>query len=269
MNSSALNGVDDKDGHLVVSAMDTEIFGFPVAEWSPPADVDRVMQVRPLFLQRADELRVCLVSCRVPASQPALLGAVQQVGFTVVDCLVTLGLRNVQRTPVDPAPLSLREAKDTDLEELEAIAGQAFQTGRYHLDPLFPRAHADKRYVTWVRNAFTGRMPGSVLVAEHEGAIAGFLVQRIEDDRCEGQLACVNPKFKHSIVMHSLLAAHTAWLRPRGIRKTTGRISISLMQAINLNLVLHAELRHADYVLHWHSTRHPLREKLTLPSPHE
>ncbi len=72
-----------------------------------------------------------------------------------------------------------------------------------------------------------------------------------------GQLVCVNPKFKHSIVMHSLLAAHTAWLRQRGIRKTTGRISIGLMQAINLNLALHAELRHADHILHWHSTRHP------------
>lgn len=269
MNSSALNGVDDQDGHLVVLPMDTEIFGFPVAEWSLPAEVNRVAQARSLFLQRADELRVSLVSCRVPANQPALLGAVQQVGFTVVDCLVTLGVRNVQRAPVDPAPLPLREARQEDMEELEAIAGQAFQTGRYHLDPLFPRALADKRYAVWVRNALTGRMPGSVLVAKHEGTIAGFLVHRIEDDRCEGQLACVNPKFKHSIVMHSLLAAHTAWLRKQGVRKTTGRISIGLMQAINLNLVLHAELRNADYVLHWHSTRYPLREKLTLPTTHE
>jgi len=176
----------------------------------------------------------------------------------VVDCLVTLGMRNIQRAPVDPTPLPLREACDQDLEKLETIAGSAFQTGRYHLDPLFPRALADKRYRVWVRNALTGRMPGNVLVAEHEGVIAGFLVQRIDGDRCDGQLACVNPEFKHNIVMHSLLAAHTAWLRPRGIRKTTGRISIGLMQAINLNLVLHAELRHADYVLHWHSTAHPI-----------
>jgi len=269
MNSSALNGVDEKDGRLDVLALDTEIFGFPVAEWSLPAEANRVVQARPLFLRRADELRLCLVSCRVPANQPALLGAVQQLGFNVVDCLVTLGMRNIQRAPIDPAPLPLREAKDTDLRELEAIAAKAFQTGRYHLDPLFPRALADKRYVAWVHNALTGRMPGSVLVAEHEGTIAGFLVHRIEGDHCEGQLACVNPKFKHSIVMHSLLAAHTAWLRKRGIRKTTGRISIGLMQAINLNLVLHAELRHADYVLHWHSTRYPLREKLTLPSADE
>jgi hypothetical protein len=269
MNSSAVNGVDEKDGHLIVLAMDTEIFGFPVAEWTLPTDMDRIAQARPLFLQRADELRASLVSCRVPASQPALLGAVQQIGFNVVDCLVTLGMRNVQRAPVDPAPLPLREAREQDTEELEAIAGQAFQTGRYHLDPLFPRPLADKRYVAWVRNALSGRMPGSVLVVDHEGMIAGFLVQRIEGDHCEGQLACVNPKFKHSIVMHSLLAAHTSWLRKRGVRKTTGRISIGLMQAINLNLVLHAELRHADYVLHWHSTRYPLREKLTLPPAHE
>jgi hypothetical protein len=257
MKPCTLNGVDEKDGHLAVLTLDTEIFGFPVAEWLLPADVNRIAQGRILLLQRADELRVCLVSCRVPANRPDLLGAVQQVGFKVVDCLVTLGMRNVQRAPIDPAPLPLREAKDTDLQELEAIAGNAFQTGRYHLDPLFPCVLADKRYVAWVHNALTGRMPGSVLLAEHEGTIAGFLVHRIEGDHCEGQLACVNPKFKHNIVMHSLLAAHTAWLRKRGIRKTTGRISIGLMQAINLNLILHAELRHADYVLHWHSTRYP------------
>ncbi len=255
-----MNGIDDQDGHLAVLDLDTGIFGFPVAEWSLPAEVDRIAPAGLLVFQRADELQLRLVSCRVPASQPALLGAVQEIGFHVVDCLVTLGMRNIQRAPVDPAPLPLREARDADLPELEAIAGQAFQTGRYHLDPRFPRALADRRYVAWVRNALTGRMPGSVLVAEHEGTIAGFLVQRIEGDHCEGQLACVNPRFKHSIVMHSLLAAHTAWLRQRGVRKTTGRISIGLMQAINLNLVLHAELRHADYVLHWHSPRYPLRE---------
>jgi hypothetical protein len=269
MNSWVLNGVDDKDGHLEVLDLDTEIFGFPVGQWSYPNDAERIALARDLFVQRASELQLCLVSCRVPASQPAVLSAVQKVGFRVVDCLVTLGMRNIQRAPIDPAPLPLREATDTDLPELETIAGHAFQTGRYHLDPLFPRDLADKRYVAWVHNALTGRLPGTVLVAEYEGAIAGFLVQRIEGDHCEGQLACVNPKFKHSIVMHSLLAAHTAWLRARNIRRTTGRISIGLMQAINLNLVLHAELRHADYVLHWHSSLHPLREKLTLKPPHE
>ncbi len=266
MTPSALEVSDSENGHLSLLGLDSEIFGFAVAEWTLPKTIDNLDSVKSLFLKQADELKARLVSCRVPANQPTLLAAVQQIGFNVVDCVVTLGMRNIQRAPRDPAPLPLREAVKEDVEELEAIAGKAFQTGRYHLDPLFPRALADKRYTIWVHNALTGRMPGQVLVAEHEGEIAGFLVHRIHGDQCEGQLACVNPKFKHSIVMHSLLAAHTAWLRPRGIRKTTGRISIGLMQAINVNLVLHAELRHADYVLHWHSSRYPVREDLTLPS---
>lgn len=251
-------GDDEKDGRLTVLTMDTEIFGFPVGEWTLPREADRVAPAWSRLLPQADELELRVVSCRVPAHDSEHLAQVQQAGFRVVDCLVSLGLRNVQRTPLDSAPLPLREAESRDWEELEAIAGQAFQTGRYHLDPLFPRALADKRYAIWVRNALTGRMPGSILVAEYEGVIAGFLVQKIDGDQCQGQLACVNPKFKHTIVMHSLLAAHTAWLQPRGIRKTTGRISIGLMQAINLNLILHAELRQAEYVLHWHSTRNPM-----------
>jgi hypothetical protein len=265
MTDAKSNEVDDENGQLTVLEMDTEIFGFPVGEWRPPTETERMAGAWSSLLPQIEELQLRLVSCRVPASDARRLAAAQQVGFRVVDCLVTLGLRNAQRVPHDPAPLPLREARDEDVAELETIAGQAFQTGRYHLDPLFPRALANQRYVTWVRNALTGRMPGSVLVAEHEGMIAGFIVQKIEGDQCEGQLACVNPKLKHSIVMYSLLAGHIAWLRPRGIRKTTGRISIGLMQAINLNLVLHAELRRADYVLHWHSARYPLGEDLTLP----
>ncbi|MCE0483101.1 MAG: hypothetical protein LV479_02555 [Methylacidiphilales bacterium] len=260
---------NEKDGELTVLMMDTEIFGFPVAEWALPMEANRVVPAWSRFLPRADELQIRLVSCRVPAHNSELLAAVQKAGFRVVDCMVSLGLRNVQRTPLDPVPLPLREAENRDLEELEAIAGKAFQTGRYHLDPLFPRALADKRYAVWVRNALTGRMPGSVLVVEHEDTIAGFLVQKIDGDHCQGQLACVNPKFKHTIVMHSLLAAHTAWLQPRGIRKTTGRISIGLMQAINLNLVLHSELRQAEYVLHWHSIHYPVGKDSPLSLAHE
>jgi hypothetical protein len=258
MKSDFLNGTDDRDGRLSVLEIDTEIFGFPVAEWTLPAEPERLVAAAGLFHEKADALQACLVSCRVPAEQFRMLAAVQDVGFRVVDCLVALGLRNAQKTEPPGEPLPLREARDSDVAELEDIAGQAFQTGRYHLDPAFPRPLADKRYRQWVHNALTGRLPGAVLVAEIDGVIAGFLVHRIEGDRCDGQLACVNPRFKHGIVMFALLNGHTAWLRVHGVRRTTGRISIGLMQAININLAGGADLRSADYVLHWHSSKYPL-----------
>ena len=259
MTSLPLNGLNEKDGHFDLLPLDTEIFGFPVAEWKPPAEVERIAKASPLFLLRTAELQLRLVSCHVPAENASMLGAVQSLGFHVVDCIVSLGLKNTQRISLGEDTIPLREAQASDRAELEEIAGQAFSTGRYHLDPFFPNSLAMKRYAIWVRNALTGRVPGSVvLVAELEGRIAGFTVDRIEGDYCEGQLACVNPYFKHNIVMYSLLEAHGVWLRDHGIRKTTGRISIGLMQAIKLNLVLHAELRRAEYVLHWHSTTHPI-----------
>jgi hypothetical protein len=252
--------IDPQDpslGELVVLDYDTEIFGFPVAEWELPAEAAQVAAAAARFEQRATEAEVRLVSCKVPADDYARLHAVQQAGFKVVDCVVSLTSHHARKKAVTDSPLRLRLAQAEDLPALEQIALSAFTTGRYFADQDFPAELAQKRYAAWARNAVTGRVPGGmVLVAEYEGKLAGFLVEKVEDGHSQGQLACVNPEFRNGIFMYALLVAHGDWMRENGILKaTTGPISLGLMQVINLNLSIHSTLNEPEYILHWHSPR--------------
>ena len=258
---SHLDTTNPLNGEFLILNHDAEIFGFPVAEWILPQDKNFVLESKPFLLQKAQESKVRLVSCRVSATDYDLLSAAQQIGFKVVDCVVSLTSKHHRKIPSQGSPLPLRLAKAKDFAELEQIALDAFTTGRYFADPMFPKELAQKRYAMWVKNALAGRIPGCiVLVMEYEGQIAGFLVEKVEDDHSQGQLACINPKFKNGIFMYSLLIAHGAWMRENGIRKaTTGRISIGLMQVINLNLAIQSTLGQPDYVLHWHSPQFPLK----------
>jgi ribosomal protein S18 acetylase RimI-like enzyme len=111
---------------------------------------------------------------RVPADDVKTLNSFEDAGFRVVDLSVTL------EAPAGPlrlgAPRDVRAANPSDEIAVRAIAATAFTSSRLHLDPGVPRTVADRSRGEWAGNFFHGRRGDAMFVADHEGAVAGFVL---------------------------------------------------------------------------------------------
>jgi ribosomal protein S18 acetylase RimI-like enzyme len=152
----------------------------------------------------------CVV-CKVQSDEPALVHALEQRGFLLMDTLVDF-VFDFSRTPLetinlprrDPE-LKIRPAAPQDLSALMAINEKAFGAyfGRYHADPQLPTGAATKIYAEWVRSAFEG-WADWILVTEVDDKIAGYGLWRkpleIETKNslpvAHYDLAAIDPEFR-------------------------------------------------------------------------
>ena len=155
--------------------------------------------------------RTQCVVCKVQSDEPAVVHALEQRGFLLMDTLVDF-VFDFSRTPIEginpPRPdkqLKIRRAKPSDLSALMAINEKAFGAyfGRYHADRQMPPGAATKIYAEWVRSALDG-WADWVLVAEINGTIAGYGLWRkpleIEEKNslrvAHYDLAAIDPEFR-------------------------------------------------------------------------
>jgi len=114
---------------------------------------------------------------RVPASEVSTLHRFESAGFRVVDTTVTLEA---------PAPAlasaahrqDVRLAQPSDRDAVVGLASRCFQWSRLHLDPAVPSAVADRSRAEWAGNFFVGERGDALVVAEHGGKLAAFLLLR-------------------------------------------------------------------------------------------
>lgn len=111
---------------------------------------------------------------RVPAADVKTVNSFEDAGFRVVDLSITL------EAPAGPlrldAPHDIRAANPSDEIAVRVIAATAFTSSRLHLDPDVPRTVADRSRSEWAGNFFHGGRGDAMFVAEHEGAVAGFIL---------------------------------------------------------------------------------------------
>lgn len=110
---------------------------------------------------------------RVPASEVFSAQLLEDAGFRLVDSSVTLETGKID--VATPATACARMARGGDAAAVEHIARSAFHYSRFHLDPRIPKQLADEIKAQWAGNFFRGGRGDYMVVAEHEGAIAGFL----------------------------------------------------------------------------------------------
>ncbi len=121
-----------------------------------------VARERPVFL-----------FARVPTHRVDTLRALERLGFAIVDTNVTL------ERPAAPVRASsqgrVRFARPADRAGIMALAAAGFAFSRLHLDPAVPREAADRSRAVWAGNFFLGKRGDHMVVAEADGAVAGFL----------------------------------------------------------------------------------------------
>lgn len=112
---------------------------------------------------------------RLPAEAVSRIAALEAAGFRVVDCGLTF-LADPSSVPPATAATTVRDAGPEDRDAVAAIAASAFERSRFHLDPAFPKALADRIKAAWAANFFVGGRGDTMLVADApDGRVAGFL----------------------------------------------------------------------------------------------
>jgi ribosomal protein S18 acetylase RimI-like enzyme len=129
------------------------------------------------FRDWCDRQRVVLVSCRLPQERLAECGFLEARGFRFIELNYLPRLDGLGKLFFDDADreIEIMRADLEDQAEIAGIAGQIYDTGRFHVDPLLGPEIGNRRYRTWASNAF--HLPRQdVLKCVLHGKIVAFMV---------------------------------------------------------------------------------------------
>jgi ribosomal protein S18 acetylase RimI-like enzyme len=157
---------------------DSRIFGFPVAEIARLDLGPDGSDATPLFesfdaWSATNGIR--LASCRLEHDRLPETMALEAVGFRFVEIVYRPRLDELARVAPPSRDIEIAGATHDDLADIQAIAHDAFLTGRFLLDFRLSPDLSRRRYADWVRTSLAG---GSqrVLKAMVGSEIVGFFI---------------------------------------------------------------------------------------------
>lgn len=195
--------------------------------------------------------RAQLVSVQVEASDHALLHAVQQHGFTFIDCRTAMVIADLQ-SHYAPAPYAIRDAVKEDYQALETIARESFHDGRFVADIRIDQDLAAKRYVKIIKQCLSARENGdAVWVLGEVGAPEAFMALNIKPEHgaCELKLAAsAGKKGMGTMLFRDTLLR----LRAMGIGKVQGQIGPGNTAITNVYIKLGFRISPLQCMFHLH-----------------
>lgn len=215
---------------------DSQIFGFEVAEITRlerPGDASdvRLFEAFDEWCTRRD---IRLITCRLDHSRLGDSAALEAHGFRFIEMVLQPRLALSGDFPAADLLLDVAEATEDDLARIEAIAQDAFTTGRYLLDRRLPPGLNGRRYARWVRSAFDSPSQ-TVLKAVHDGELVGFFcVERQADGNIYWHLTAVAPGWQGRGVGLSFWRTMLRRHAEDGATSVTTTISAHNLAAINL-----------------------------------
>lgn len=232
---------------------DSEIFGVRVAQISgldvrAPREASRVFAG---FEEWRDAACVELVSCRLEHQRLRESMLLEAHGFRFVEMVCSPGLGNLQALRFDPDELDLVEATASDVPALEAVAAEAFVTGRYGLDWRLDRSFNGLRYRYWVRSSYANPRH-TTLVARIGGEVAGFfIVERTAPERFYWHLTAISPGFQGQGLGKRLWRAMMRRHQGEGADRIETTISLHNTPVLNLYARLGFSFSEPFTTFHW------------------
>ncbi len=107
------------------------------------------------------------------------LSHLEAVGFQVIETNVTLKQEMRCELKIEPHQnngYQIRLASISDRKDVEEIARQSFIFDRFHKDPKFSSAKADKIKKHWSSNFFLGKRGDTMVVASENNRAVAFLL---------------------------------------------------------------------------------------------
>lgn len=192
---------------------DSDFWGFPVAAVSSDLDADGLRRV----VSDCDEEGVRCAYLLVAAADAGRLAAAQGCGFRFVDTRIELRRDEAPGDDRTPTDQGVRPGGAGDLTALEEIARASFRSTRFFADGRFDEERCRELYAAWVRRRLEGP-DGLVVVAERDGAPAGFMAGHLDPGSGEGrqELVAVASEHRREGLAGALSDALSAQLRAAG-----------------------------------------------------
>jgi ribosomal protein S18 acetylase RimI-like enzyme len=154
---------------------DSEFFGVSVARVHDGLDASQLAVADNWCRERG----VTVAYLQLPLEQATAARFACELGFRFVDVRVVLAREKgeQERLPSDPPARCVRRLRSSDSKVLERIAATAHRDSRFYADRRFPRERCDALYIAWIRRS-CAEPESSVLVAERDGKVAGYLAYR-------------------------------------------------------------------------------------------
>jgi len=247
---------DPSLGRIAVLPWDRDIFGFAVADYRPPsaAQLGRNIEgaVKAITAWSKDH-GAELISASVAAGDGRLMSLMGALGFRFVDYSLTVGA-NLQRKALPETRLAVRRVLPDDWDDVERIAASAFDHGRYHADPRFPRAMADLRYRRWMERALRDEDAAvRVYVIGAPRAVRGFFHVELKGGVADLRLGAVDRADETGLAGFYLYTGTLSALKEAGGKKATAKISAGNTAVMNIYAALGFTFSHPEAVLHWHA----------------
>lgn len=160
--------MDEKEAANLISKLDTERFGFPIArvnQWAAlsPDDVCRDLKLH----------GIKLIITKVDATATKSLKA---AGFEEMDAIIhyTRDLKGFEIQKPHHEKMSFRLAETDDQDVLASIAAASFMGGHYFNDKRLDPEISSQIYQDWIKRSCTGELANRVYLAEINRQIAGF-----------------------------------------------------------------------------------------------
>jgi ribosomal protein S18 acetylase RimI-like enzyme len=141
-----------------------------IQAWKPDEDAHVLADLAAKTVSDMKSEGVALAACRLPEARIGAVNALESVGFSMVECLLTL-TRPLAGAPEMPAGIGLAEADEG--EDCARLAGRCFTSDRFHADSRIADSAADRLKEAWIHNSAKGRAD-AMLVARRDGRVVGF-----------------------------------------------------------------------------------------------
>ncbi len=248
-------------GRAAVLPWDQEIFGFPVGDYQL-GDSQQIAQslpeARECLRQWALANRCELIGCSVPATDMLAYTLLPKLDFAFVDYTLKIYTKSLHLAQLPMNKIPVRSALPEDQASVERIAQMAFRAGRYHADPLFPRALVDLRYKQWLTNAYASLGQNSRLYVTGEpGAVTSFFHVTVNGTESYITIIAVDPAHHGTPLGVELCAGVLRDLQQSGIKRMSSKVS-ALNSGV-MNFVNYYGWRFGDpqVVFHWHAANTP------------
>lgn len=236
---------------------DEAAFGFPVARLVTKGDAprDETSGVEASLRHWTLQSGVRVVGANVPAQALDWIDFLPRIGFTCIDLALTVSLSRLAHRPRLVRPAALRPAVEADYPGIVKIARTAFDFGRYHRDPRFPRELADRRFAKWLERALAEPSSGQrFYVAGPPGAPGGFMFLTIKDGQADWHLAAVTRQPQQAVSGPMLFAGALDCMEAEDVRHITSRISAANTAVLNIYAALGFRCIEPEFTFHWHAT---------------
>lgn len=184
---------------------------------------------------------------RVTTGDVARVGALEDIGFRTVDVSVTY--RREPGLALPKRAVEVRDAHPDDRAAVIEIAERDYTVSRFHLDPRIADDVAGSIKRDWAGNYFAGARGDRMLVADHDGAVAGFHLVLDTPDAIVVDLIAVAAAARGRGIASALVCAVAESEPGRPLQAGT---QVANVPALRLYESLGFAIARTDYVLHRH-----------------